>query len=440
MKKCIVCLLSAVLLLSLLSVTALAATTVDEVGIMTAYPVAGENVDFVFSVYGQGCRADSSVNSGGFRNGIRWRNVFTGATLGENDVFQVDTMYEVSVYLVAESGYTFDVNSTQILVNMDETTSYSYVDNSRNKVLVTLMMVAEAVYVNRVAVNGLDAPIAGEMPDYLITPESEDTYRLNPTVSATQQGGVTWYDCTAQTYITVGTKFQADHVYWAEIHLDARDGYTFPLDAVGYVDGRMFSSAGAGESIALVVDFLDGDGKDHTHVPSQWKINPVYHYRTCTACGEMLPEEDHIWSPKYHTVDAKTHAYQCARCKTYDTAYPHNPGAPATETTPQTCKDCGYVLKEALGISETTAPTTEETTAQTQETTEATTEAATEATTEATQGETQPQPTPTTQAAEPADTKNQEADSNLILWILVILGGVLICAGGVLITVKAMKK
>ena len=50
-----------------------------------------------------------------------------------------------------------------------------------------------------------------------------------------------------------------------------------------------------------------------------WKSSEIYHWHECAVCGERM-----------------------------DTAF-HRAGAEATETTPQTCAVCGYVIKEALG-------------------------------------------------------------------------------------------
>lgn len=50
-----------------------------------------------------------------------------------------------------------------------------------------------------------------------------------------------------------------------------------------------------------------------------WKYSEIYHWHECAVCGERM-----------------------------DTAF-HRAGAEATETTPQTCAVCGYVIKEALG-------------------------------------------------------------------------------------------
>lgn len=347
MKKRITCLLVAVLLFTtLMSVTAGATTPITTVDILATYPMVTEHPDFVVWLSNSVCRVDESVNSGGYHNGVRWRNVPTGIALSENDTFRAGVMYELSIFLTANSGYTFDVNSTQIQINLDSSTTFSYVQNDTDRVVVSLQMAAESIYVNQVSLSGLAAPVADALPDYIVS-LADTTCMLNPSVTATQQGGVVWYDLTEGQYISVGTKYKAGHEYWAEIHLDAVEGYTFALNATAYVDGRAFSVGGTGESIVILVDFPGIKEEVHTHVPSDWRITQVYHYKACTTCGDMLDQEDHRWSPRYHAVDASGHAYQCADCKCYDTVKPHNPGPAATETTPQTCKDCDYVIAPA---------------------------------------------------------------------------------------------
>ena len=53
--------------------------------------------------------------------------------------------------------------------------------------------------------------------------------------------------------------------------------------------------------------------------------------------------------------DATGHWRQCTECEEKETVQPHVAGAPATATTPQRCKVCGYVMAPALGSS-TPAP------------------------------------------------------------------------------------
>ncbi len=90
------------------------------------------------------------------------------------------------------------------------------------------------------------------------------------------------------------------------------------------------------------------ENENHTPDTSKWVARAdMYHFHKCTLCGAHCDIEDHRWSPKYHPVNASGHAYQCADCKGYDQVHPHNPGPEATADTPQTCKDCGYIIEPA---------------------------------------------------------------------------------------------
>ena len=86
------------------------------------------------------------------------------------------------------------------------------------------------------------------------------------------------------------------------------------------------------------------------HVPdtSKWIARgDMYHYHACTICGAHCDPEDHRWSPTYLYQDSTGHAWICADCKATSAIEKHNPGAEATETTPQPCKDCGYIITPA---------------------------------------------------------------------------------------------
>jgi len=110
------------------------------------------------------------------------------------------------------------------------------------------------------------------------------------------------------------------------------------------------------------------------HTPSDWRITGAYHYKACTTCGDFLEQEDHFggtatciaqakcsacgaaygntasehkWSPTYLYKDAKGHAWVCADCKGHSEVVAHKPGPEATETTPQKCTECGYIITPA---------------------------------------------------------------------------------------------
>lgn len=114
------------------------------------------------------------------------------------------------------------------------------------------------------------------------------------------------------------------------------------------------------------------------HTPSaDWKSDGTNHWQLCTTCGAKLNSAahsggenacrykaqcdvceafygdfaDHDWSKKWDYSDAKGHYHTCQTpgCDKLSSVTAHTPGAAATETTPQTCKDCGYVIKAAQG-------------------------------------------------------------------------------------------
>ena len=68
---------------------------------------------------------------------------------------------------------------------------------------------------------------------------------------------------------------------------------------------------------------------------------------TCNDCGktrEITHSYSEVWSS-----DETNHWHECSVCGSKKDEAAHTPGAAATETTPQTCTTCGYVIKEAIG-------------------------------------------------------------------------------------------
>ena len=70
---------------------------------------------------------------------------------------------------------------------------------------------------------------------------------------------------------------------------------------------------------------------------------------TCTICGQKYGElAGHSYKTEWST-DETNHWHECSVCGDKKDEAAHIPGAAATETTPQTCTICGYVIKAALG-------------------------------------------------------------------------------------------
>lgn len=67
----------------------------------------------------------------------------------------------------------------------------------------------------------------------------------------------------------------------------------------------------------------------------------------CNTCG-YIRDAGHTYSVEYK-CDRDGHWQICSVCGENGTVVSHTPGAEASETTPQLCEDCGYVIREAIG-------------------------------------------------------------------------------------------
>ena len=62
----------------------------------------------------------------------------------------------------------------------------------------------------------------------------------------------------------------------------------------------------------------------------------------------VTPALDHDWAGEWSS-DETNHWHACTRCDAKNSEAAHNSGPEATEDTPQTCTECGYVLAPATG-------------------------------------------------------------------------------------------
>jgi len=68
----------------------------------------------------------------------------------------------------------------------------------------------------------------------------------------------------------------------------------------------------------------------------------------CSACGtEYGKTGDHKWSTQWDYTDSKGHAHKCTVCGDHDDTVKHTPGTAATESSPQLCTTCSYVITPA---------------------------------------------------------------------------------------------
>ena len=85
-----------------------------------------------------------------------------------------------------------------------------------------------------------------------------------------------------------------------------------------------------------------------THSWGKWaKVDADTHKRICPVC-EKEETGNHSYKTSW-SKDRNNHWHECSVCGDKKDEAKHTPGAEATETTPQTCKVCNYIIKAALG-------------------------------------------------------------------------------------------
>ena len=175
---------------------------------------------------------------------------------------------------------------------------------------------------------------------YIITPALGHTHNMTPVAAkaatCTENGNKAYYVCSGCS------KWFED----ATGNVEITDHDSVVLTALGH------------EYTEKVMD--DAHKKD---TAADCRSHDTYWY-DCTR-GDHNAKDDPAASDKWyestnagpHSYDESAwgyksesgHAHKCRYDDTHDTPVAHTPGAAATETTPQTCTECGYIITPALG-------------------------------------------------------------------------------------------
>ncbi len=199
--------------------------------------------------------------------------------------------------------------------------------------------------------------------------------------------GIDWFNVTDNKFMEIGEKFVGGKTYRADVWVEAQNGYEFSAindntpNVSGTINGKTAKVTKAYEykawaMVVLSVNFVCPQTVEKcSHTLSAWRTTGAYHYKVCTTCGEFLVQEDHkggvatcaekgvctvcgyayLETTEDHVPDTskwisrgeRYHFHKCSLCGAHCDIGDHNPGPDATETTPQTCKDCGYVMAPA---------------------------------------------------------------------------------------------
>ncbi len=346
----------------------------------------GEYIPFRLMSYSAPVEVYPELNSYRYYpNGFRWSNVTKDTLVYDGDRFKGGCEYYVTVAIKPTNG-TFADDMT-VTVNGIQATLKAH-GSTYAEVGIEVTCFGSIYHYHIMPVVTL--PKAGNYVDYGVA------YFYPQCENVDYASVLGWYDVATGTRLTSDDQFEAGKDYRVEIQLTASYPYKFAKDANGkmqyppYITGHEADSYSFGydsyrgrETITVVKTFsTESAAGNHEHVYTDWQWNSGQHYKNCTVdgCDEIFfveshkggtatctqkpicevcgyaysfDEPDHQWSPTYLYRDKAGHAWICATCKQHSEILPHNPGPAATDTEPQTCKDCGYIIEPAKNHTHT---------------------------------------------------------------------------------------
>ncbi len=379
MKRLIAAFLCCALLLCLLPIHGRASTTIDTVSLTLDYPEAGNNPP--------GTATWSGVGYGVYA--IDWKDLEEDRYLESGDKIQAGHQYAATIWVQADDGYVFKADndntpSISATVNGFSVTpekAYEYKAWAMVTLTYYFSYVPEKGWIESVEL-AIPAPAAGELPYY--EQVRTGTYHLGNVyfsgeTNPNMKNGICWWETDSGLEIPPesGQTYLSNTAYTLNCLVFPEEGYRIAPSAKVTVNGsRAKASLDYDTFLSVLYDFpATGNTPVHTHTPGDWRYNVAEHYRYCTDCGEMLdvedhkggkatcvekgtceicgyaylPEnEDHIPESKWTACANLYHAHLCKLCGAHCTPEAHIPGAAATESSPQKCTVCGYILAPAL--------------------------------------------------------------------------------------------
>lgn len=177
-------------------------------------PVAGQHPTYTVNMFGTGYHVDTTKNSYEdiywknppekwyyVKNGVSWWDVTDGGYdyVYENDVFLPGHQYQCKVYVATDDGYEF-VNDPYTgvwpaaTINGNSATIKQEGSGLMWEQQVSYTFICEENVVDRIIVDGITAPKAGQAPDYTAVLGHPDLYALD-TDYGLNGSGIYWYDC-----------------------------------------------------------------------------------------------------------------------------------------------------------------------------------------------------------------------------------------------------
>ncbi|MBR3971752.1 MAG: dockerin type I repeat-containing protein [Ruminococcus sp.] len=197
-------------------------------------PVAGRTPDFDAFCTTRGCNVSN----------VEWYDTTEGrgTLMAEDAVFEAGRSYRVVVRVDSEGNYTYeqddmDVNIAEGNINGQKAVAYSSYDNTYLELGLDFAPCEKDTsnIVSTVEIEGIDAPVSGNTPDY-------DAICLTPGCEILN---VEWWLDTAdsRSILDENATFEAGKSYRVVVTVEATGGYTFIIadgynEAEGFINGK----------------------------------------------------------------------------------------------------------------------------------------------------------------------------------------------------------
>ena len=280
--------------------------SVSQVSIHTQEPVYDVPVNLEATVEGEGYKL--------YRNDpVMWYDRTAQRFLTNGDVFLKNHTYTLQVWLEAENGSVFLVDAG----------NHCAVSGTINGVAATVNTAYEQDPKQVVEISSTFSHVH----------DPKKVTQVNPT--CTIAGKLTYYHCAcgADFADNRGLERITDIDSWGT--LPARGHWASPWQTNGTEHYQYCQRRECGV-------IIPGTRGTHTGGTADCHSQAV-----CTVCNLPYGElGSHIWSSQWDYSDASGHAHRCTSllCSEHSAIQPHRPGPAATESSPQTCLDCGYEL------------------------------------------------------------------------------------------------
>ena len=231
---------------------ALSLVAISSVALTLDAPSYGSTPDYTAAFASGVNYSSASINSGYYRNGIKWTDVTANDDVNPaSGTFKAGHQYKVEVYLAANTGYAFNSSTT---AKVNSAAASVSMDGSQLKVTYTFKALASF------AISGvditLDAPSNGAKPDYTPIFPTGIHYSYTANNTGNYRNGIRWVDATSNTEVDASSEtFKAGHKYKVEVYLTPDDGYCFNSSTTARINNTSATVAVSGSQLKVSYTF-----------------------------------------------------------------------------------------------------------------------------------------------------------------------------------------